>query len=275
VAFDVWIIRMKPAKLMVLGVAGVAAVSAAWLTSGLRAPQVVVREATPSQVIPMTEVLVAGAELSMGSVVTAEQLRWQGWPRSSLSEAMITKDSLPNGIEEIAGSVSRAPTMMGEPVRKERLIKGTNGGFMSAILPEGRRAVAINIVSSGAKTAGGFVLPNDRIDVIRTGRDDDAVRARQAETFIAETILQNIRVLAIGQNVQERNGEKVIVGETATLELDPKQAELITLAQRTGELSLVLRSLADAGKSVETPILREEAGLTIVRYGVSQTVGKK
>jgi pilus assembly protein CpaB len=275
VAFDVWIIRMKPAKLMVLGVAGVAAVSAVWLTSGLRAPQVVVKEAAPSQFIPMAEVLVAGAELSMGSVVTAEQLRWQGWPRSSLSEAMITKDSLPNGIEEIAGSVSRAPTMMGEPVRKERLIKGTNGGFMSAILPEGRRAVAINIVSSGAKTAGGFVLPNDRIDVIRTGRDDDAVRARQAETFIAETILQNIRVLAIGQNVQERNGEKVIVGETATLELDPKQAELITLAQRTGELSLVLRSLADAGKSTETPILREEAGLTIVRYGVSQTVGKK
>ena len=130
-------------------------------------------------------------------------------------------------------------------------------------------------MSSAAKTAGGFVLPNDRIDVIRTGRDDDAVRARQAETFIAETILQNIRVLAIGQNVQERNGEKVIVGETATLELDPKQAELITLAQRTGELSLVLRSLADAGKTAETPILREEAGLTIVRYGVSQTVGKK
>jgi pilus assembly protein CpaB len=266
---------MKPAKLMVLGVAGVAAVSAVWLTSGLRAPQVVVKEAIPAQVIPMAEVLVAGAELSMGSVVTAEQLRWQGWPRSSLSEAMITKDSLPNGIEDIAGSVSRAPTMMGEPVRKERLIKGTNGGFMSAILPEGRRAVAINIVSSGAKTAGGFVLPNDRIDVIRTGRDDDAARARQAETFVAETILQNIRVLAIGQNVQERNGEKVIVGETATLELDPKQAELITLAQRTGELSLVLRSLADAGKSVETPILRDEAGLTIVRYGVSQTVGKK
>jgi pilus assembly protein CpaB len=266
---------MKPAKLMVLGVAGVAAVSAVWLTSGLRAPQVVVKEAAPTQVIPMAEVLVAGAELLMGSVVTADQLRWQGWPRSSLSEAMITKDSLPNGIEDIAGSVSRAPTMMGEPVRKERLIKGANGGFMSAILPEGRRAVAINIVSSGAKTAGGFVLPNDRIDVIRTGRDDDAVRAKQAETFIAETILQNIRVLAIGQNVQERNGEKVIVGETATLELDPKQAELITLAQRTGELSLVLRSLADAGKSSEIPILREEAGLTIVRYGVGQTVGKK
>jgi pilus assembly protein CpaB len=266
---------MKPAKLMVLGVAGVAALSAVWLTSSLRTPQVVVQAAAPVQTIPMAEVLVAAAELPMGSPVTAEQLRWQGWPRAALSEAMITKDSMPNGVAEIAGSVSRAPTMMGEPVRRERLIKGANGGFMSAILPEGRRAVAINIVSSGAKTAGGFVLPNDRIDVIRTGRDDEAAKARQGEAFIAETILQNIRVLAIGQNVQERNGEKVIVGETATLELDPKQAELITLAQRTGELSLVLRSLADANKSVEAPVAREEAGLTIVRFGVTQTIGKK
>jgi pilus assembly protein CpaB len=266
---------MKPAKLMVLGVAGIAAMSAVWLTSGLRTPQVVVKETEPSTTVPMAEVLVAGAELAMGSIVTTEQLRWQGWPRSALSDAMITKDTLPNGIDEIAGSVSRAPTMMGEPVRRERLIKGANGGFMSAILPEGRRAVAINIVSSGAKTAGGFVLPNDRVDIIRTGRDEEAARARQGEIFVAETILQNIRVLAIGQNVQERNGEKVIVGETATLELEPKQAELITLAQRTGELSLVLRSLADANKSVEAPVAREEAGLTIVRYGVSQTIGKK
>ncbi len=266
---------MKPAKLMVLGVAGVAALSAIWLTSSLRTPQVVVQAATPIQTVPMAEVLVAAAELPMGSGVTAEQLRWQGWPRSALSEAMITKDALPNGIAEIAGSVSRAPTMMGEPIRRERLIKGANGGFMSAILPEGRRAVAINIVSSGAKTAGGFVLPNDRVDVIRTGRDEEAGRIKQAEAFVAETILHNIRVLAIGQNVQERNGEKVIVGETATLELDPKQAELITLAQRTGELSLVLRSLADANKSVEAPVAREEAGLTIVRFGTTQTIGKK
>ncbi len=93
--------------------------------------------------------------------------------------------------------------------------------------------------------------------------------------FLAETILQNIRVLAIGQNVQERNGEKVVVGETATLELDPRQSELISLAQRTGELSLVLRSLADANKPSDIPVAREDAGLTIVRFGVSQTVGKK
>jgi pilus assembly protein CpaB len=266
---------MKPAKVMVLGVAGVAALAAVWLTSGLRTEKVVVKEAAPVETIPMTDVLIASQDLAVGSHVTGEQLRWQRWPRSAVSELMITKDTMPNAIDEVAGSISRAPSLVGEPIRRDKMIKGANGGFMSAVLPEGRRAIAINIVSSGAKTAGGFILPNDRVDVIRTGRDEEATKARQADVFAAETILQNIRVLAIGANVQERNGEKVVIGETATLELEPRQAELISLAQRTGELSLALRSLADANKKAETPVEREEAGMIVVRYGVSQTIGKK
>ena len=265
---------MKPAKLMVLGVAGAAALGAVWLTSGLRTPQVIEKVVAPTESVAMTDVLVAGSDLPVGSHVVAEQLRWQRWPRAAVSELMITKETMPNGLEEVAGSISRAPSLLGEPIRRDKMIKGGNAGFMSAILPEGRRAVAINIVSSGARTAGGFILPNDRVDIIRTGRDDDATRTRQQDVFMAETILQNIRVLAIGQNVQERNGEKVVVGETATLELDPRQAELITLAQRTGEISLVLRSLADANKQSDLAP-REEAGLTIVRFGVTQTIGKK
>jgi pilus assembly protein CpaB len=264
--------------MMVLGVAGVAALSAVWLTSGLRTPQVVVqtdtRQAAPT--LATTEVLVAAVDLAVGSSVTAEQMRWQQWPRSAVSDLMITRDREPKGLEDSVGGVSRAPSLLGEPIRKDKLIKGANGGFMSAVLPSGMRAVAINIVSSGARSAGGFILPNDRVDIMKTGRDDDATRARQIETFGTETILQSIRVLAIGQNIQERNGEKVVVGETATLELDPRQAELIMLAQRSGELSLALRSLSDANKPIEAPVAaREEAGLTIVRYGNSQTVGKR
>jgi pilus assembly protein CpaB len=266
---------MKPAKLIVLGVAGVAALSAVWLTSGLRTPQVVMKsqEAAPS--VAMTEVLIASVDLPVGSTVNADQLRWQPWPRTAVSELMITKDRTPGGLEDTVGAVSRAPSLAGEPVRRDKMIKGANGGFMSAVLPTGMRAVAINIVSSGARSAGGFILPNDRVDIMRTGRDDEATRSRQSETFITETILQNIRVLAIGQNIQERNGEKVVVGETATLELDPRQAELIMLAQRSGELSLALRSLADANKQAEAPAAREESGLTIVRFGNAQTIGKR
>jgi pilus assembly protein CpaB len=266
---------MKPAKLMVIGVAGVAAISAVLLTSSLREPQIVVKAAAPVQNVALTEVLVAAIDLAIGTQVTAEQLKWQSWPTAAVSPSMITKSNAAGGLEDIAGSISRSPSMQGEPIRREKMIKGGNAGFMSAILPAGMRAVAINIVSSGAKTAGGFVLPNDRVDIIRTGRDEEATRSRQSDAFVADTILQNIRVLAIGQNVQERNGEKVVIGETATLELEPRQAELITLAQRTGDISLVLRSLADTNKPSEMIISKEEAGLTVVRFGVSQTIGKK
>jgi pilus assembly protein CpaB len=268
---------MKPAKLIVLGVSVTAALGAAWLSSGLVKPKIVVSQAAPVVQEKMDQVLVASMEIPVGTQVTMDKLRWQNWPTASVSPLMLTKGNSPQGLEEITGSIARAPTLDGEPIRKDKMIKGANGGFMSAILPTGMRAVAINIVSSGAKTAGGFVLPNDRVDIIRTGRDEENTKQRQTDIFTSDTILQNIRVLAIGQNVQERNGEKVVVGETATLEVDPKQAELITLAQRTGDLALVLRSLADIAKGSEIPVNRDkdDVAMTIIRYGVSQTIGKK
>jgi pilus assembly protein CpaB len=93
---------------------------------------------------------------------------------------------------------------------------------------------------------------------------------------MSETILANIRVLAIGQNVQERNGEKVVTGETATLELTPAQAQLITLAQKIGQLSLALRSLADASQSQDAPrVDKGDGALTVVRYGISKQSPKR
>jgi pilus assembly protein CpaB len=266
---------MKPAKLIVLGVAVSAALGAAWISSGLVKTKVVVAPSAPVAREKMDQVLVAAVEIPVGTQVTAEKLRWQDWPKASVSPLMVTRDTSPQGIEDVAGSIARAPTMDGEPIRKDKMIKGANAGFMSAVLPTGMRALAINIVSSGAKTAGGFVLPNDRVDIIKTGRDEEGTRSRQSDVYVSDTILQNIRVLAIGQNVQERNGEKVVVGETATLEVDPKQAELLTLAQRTGDLALVLRSLADIAKKDEAPPTRDDVSMTVIRYGVSQTIGKK
>jgi pilus assembly protein CpaB len=267
---------MKPAKLIVLAVAGASALGAAWIGSGVMKPKIIVREAPASAPQdPVSEVLVAAAEIPLGTLVSADKIRWQRWPKAAVSHLMLTRENSPNGLEDIAGSIARIALIEGEPVRKDKMIKGANAGFMSAILPSGMRAVAINIVSSGARTAGGFVLPNDRVDIIKVGRDEEASRAGRGDTFISDTILNNIRVLAIGQNIQERNGEKVVVGETATLELDPRQAEVITLAQRTGELSLVLRSMADISNKQEAPVNRDGSDMTIVRFGVSQTISKK
>jgi pilus assembly protein CpaB len=151
-----------------------------------------------------------------------------------------------------------------EPIRREKLIKTDGTGFLSAVLPAGKRAIAISTDSRGANTAGGFILPNDHVDVIRTYRDEGT--GSRSESYSSETILRNVRVLAIGQNVQERNGEKVVIGETATLEVDPGQVETVAQAQKTGSLSLALRSLKDVGE-VARPA--EDGAMTLVRYGVT------
>lgn len=233
---------MKPARLAVLGIAILAGGAAALMMGGgdpAPVPQVV--EAPPS--MRTVEVLVAAVDLPMGQSLKAADLRWLAWPADSAPNAVIKRTEFPNGLEETTGSIARSNFFGGEPIRREKLIKADGSGFMSAILPAGMRAVAISIDTRGATSAGGFILPNDRVDIIRTFRDDESSRSGGVDVHMSETILANIRVLAIGQNVQERNGEKVVTGETATLELTPAQAELITL--RALEKNGMMRLLAE------------------------------
>ena len=133
----------------------------------------------------------------------------------------------------------------GEPLRRSKLI-GEGQSFMSSILPSGSRAIATQIAAD--TSAGGFILPNDYVDVIMTRRNQaSGGAAGSGEGFITETILKNIKVLAIDQAIQEdEDGRKVKVGETATLELTPQQAEIITVAQQMADrLTLALRSVKD------------------------------
>jgi pilus assembly protein CpaB len=264
---------MKPARLAVLGIAILSGGAAALMMRGSEPPPPPPPPPV-AQTIPLSDVLVAANNLPMGQSLRASDLRWQPWPADMVPMGYITRNQNPDALEQTAGSIVRSNFLSGEPIRREKLIKADGSGFMSAILPSGMRAVAISIDTRGATSAGGFILPNDRVDVLRTFRDEDASRSGGGDVHLTETILSNIRVLAIGQNVQERNGEKVVTGETATLELTPSQAETVVLAQKIGQLSLVLRSLADAQK-VEEPKEEREAGLTIVRYGVPKHSSKR
>ena len=219
------------------------------------------------------QVLVAAHEVPMGAPIDEGAVSWQVWPRAAISEPMIVKSATPDALEEIKGAMTRLQFLRGEPIRRDKLVKAGQGGFMSAILPTGMRAVAIKIDNSGDATAGGFILPNDRVDVVRVSRDDEATKARGVEVLETQTILTNVQVLAIGQTIQDDNGKKVAVGGNATLELTPEQAELIVLAQHSSGsgLHLLLRSLVDsAGPAQTSADLRGGRGLVIMRYGAPQ-----
>jgi pilus assembly protein CpaB len=264
---------MKPARLAVLGIALLAGSGAAYLMSGSPPPappppEKIVQAPPP----PTTEVLVAAADEPMGQVLQAADLRWQTWPESALSPGYVTRKDNPQGLESTVGATVRSAFLAGEPIRAQKLVR-PESGFMAAILPSGMRAVAIVTDSRGTNSAGGFILPNDRVDVIRTYRDEAASKTAGVDVQQSQTILRDIRVLAVGQLIQEKNGTNVVTGETATLALTPVQAETVTLAQKIGSLSLALRSLADAGQAArpEASVAEESSanqGLTVVRFGV-------
>ncbi len=225
--------------------------------------------------VDLEQVLVAGQDLPMGTVVNEGSIHWQSWPKAAVSELMITKSAKPDALKDVEGSMTRVAFLRGEPIRHDKLVKAGVGGFMSAVLPSGKRAVAIKIDNEGDSTAGGFILPNDRVDVVRLARDDEATKARGVEVMTAQPILTNVRVLAIGQNVEEQNGKKVVTGANATLELDPDQVDLIILAQHAGNsnLHLVLRSLVDSAGPAKT-VVSADSALTVVRYGASQQAAR-
>jgi pilus assembly protein CpaB len=147
---------------------------------------------------------------------------------------------------------------------------------MAAILPTGMRAVSTQI--SPETGAGGFILPNDHVDVLLTRRDREAEKATGTEVQTSEMILKNIRVLAIDQTVSEKDGQKVITGKTATLELTPRQTETLTLAQKLGSISLALRSITDA-HAVEKDNSDEDSThrstVNVIRFGVPTTTTPK
>lgn len=265
---------MKPARLIVLGIAGLAAGGAALLMgrSG-KPPETVVVERKAS--VQTQDVLVAAAELPIGSTIKPGELRWQPWPADYVPAGAMTHGDLPAGIQEFDGAIVRIALFAGEPVRREKLVRANSNAFMSAILPSGMRAVAITIDRTGSSSAGGFILPNDRVDVMKTYREEDGPKGA-GDTQSTETILRNIRVLAIGQNVQDKNGEKVVIGDTATLEVSLPQAETLALAQKTGSLSLALRSLADSNPAqADETASKDDTSITLVRYGVARQAARR
>lgn len=253
---------MKAARIVVAGIAVVAGIGAALLVGSGGGDPPPPAPAAEIRGPPTSEVLVATQPIPIGGTLNAQNVDWRRWPDEAIGQHFIRRSERPNAREELRGAISRFPLLASEPINDTRIIRSDRPGFMAAILTPGMRAISVPITPETG--AGGFILPNDRVDVILTRRE----RAAGQDTFVSDTILSNVRVLAIDQTIQERDGEKVVVGRTATLELQPRQAESLALARQLGELSLALRSLADAPESARTEAdLQRSSTVTIIRYG--------
>jgi pilus assembly protein CpaB len=245
---------MKTARLVVLAIAISAGGVAAYLASGSE-PKAPAPE--PVAQLPTVDVLVAKSDIGLGQAVGPDDVQWQTWPSATASSNFIRRPDRPDATAQIAGSVARSPFIAGEPIREPKLVKTNGSGFMAAVLPSGMRAVSTEI--SPETGAGGFILPNDRVDVILSKRE----KSTSGSDYVSsEVILGNIRVLAIDQAPREKDGQNSVVGKTATLELKPTQAEALARARQTGTISLALRSLVDA-KTPAAP-RSEESGDGIV-----------
>ncbi len=264
---------MRAARIVVLAVALGAGGIAAYLASGSKEPPPPAPE--PVVQIETTEILVAKSDINMGQVVSAQDIQWQVWPASAASSLFLRRKDRPDAIQQLTGSIARSPFIAGEPIREAKLIKANGSGFMAALLPSGMRAVSTEI--SPETGAGGFILPNDRVDVLLTRHDREAEKATGVEAVVSETILTDVRVLAIDQTIEEKNGQRVVVGRTATLELSPNQAETLAASRQRGTLSLALRSLIDANAHAAAPDDEKNANrrLNMVRFGVTTSATPK
>lgn len=278
---------MNTQRLIVLGLALVAACGAAFLVRGMMGggtPQVV---AAPTPTIKMSEILVAAEALQPGQPLDPAKVRWEKWPTASVSSSFVTRDAVASAEDVVKDTVVRAPILKDQPITTSAIVHGKEAGFMAATLTPGMRAVSI--VVSTESGAGGFILPNDHVDLILTQKSNENPPRVRARTF-----LRSIRVLAVDQVYKEEKDQKTVLAKTATLELTPAQAETVNRAQGMGQISLSLRPLnaedaiaAVPGGNNAAPA-REAAGdplsdnfdsnarttpqVAIIRYGVTARV---
>lgn len=241
---------LSPSRIILMSVALIAGGVAAFMAAQLNATAPVAEPVVETVVAaPTTKVLVAKDVIGVGQRVTASAVEWIDWPDAAVRPEFVTDAAAPEAVTEMEGSVARAEILPGEPILEQKLAS-TNGGYLSTLLDTGKRGVSVSV--SAASASGGFIVPNDYVDVVSTRISDEGQKT--------ETILRNVRVLAINGQLgpqsttdpEQPSDEAAAVfanDALATLALDSTQAELIINATAQGQLSLVLRSITDAAEA--------------------------
>jgi pilus assembly protein CpaB len=224
--------------LAVIVAATTAFLARAWLQSeraGIAAPLGGQRQVAAK---PAVQVLVARTAIRTGQLVKPDDLRWQPWPQGNLPASYIIEGKRP--ISDFVGAVARVSFHVGAPIVESDIVMPGSRGFLAAVLKPGLRAVSVP--ATATSTVSGFIYAGDRVDVLLTHALSNGAGQQHNAT---ETILRNARVIAMDQKLDFTPGDKPDVAKTATLELTAKQTEIVTLAVKMGDLSLVLRSLQD------------------------------
>lgn len=302
---------MNSVRLIILGVALLAGMACVGLLARSMAgarPRVTVIAAAPVP-HPTTRILTAKHDLAVGDRIGEADIQWQAWPIEAMNPAYITDGpaqpaSSSTGIVATAGKLAdaasktmaspaagpgaalmgaivRQPILANEPIIAAKVVHAGSSGIMAVALDPGMRAMALPLSAESA--AGGFILPGDHVDVVLTRQVDSpsptgasGSSATPGRAFVANTVLDNVKVLAIDQNTGVQKGASV-VGATGTVEVTPKQAEILLLAKSSGQLTFVLRSYADAQGPATPGDLRAhsnpDAGVVrVFRNGVSSPV---
>jgi len=293
---------MKPARIIVICVAAVAAIGLALVVRAMGSPSnspTAVAAAAAAPVRPMAKVLVAAKDLQPGQRLKDSDMSWMDWPVDEVNPAFITDGTTPLPAVEAAaapegavasvtrvasnfatggakadyvGSVVREPILAGEPIIGRKIVRAGDSGYMAAYLEPGMRAMAIRVTVETA--AGGFILPGDRVDVLLTREAEPNNMGVMEGGRSSSTVMQNIKVLAIDQSTRAGDDEQAVVGATATLEIGPRDAEALALAKSKGELSLILRSYADTGgpSGRVAPVARQSSAVRVFRGGAPEVV---
>ena len=269
---------MNLMRFAILGIAFIAAGAAVFLARGMTGGGTTVAQAGPAPVATV-EILVASKEIAPGHSLDVDLVHWEAWPKKFVpAVGFITKETQPDLTKAVMGVVVRAPLVSGQPITEASIVHAGATGFMAATIKPGLRAIAVPVNADTG--AGGFILPNDRVDVVLSR---DVSRGGGIKNFESQTILRDVRVLAVDQTAQPQKDQQSVVGKTATLELTPDQAELLARSQQMGILSLALRALGDSSgepvadlpkKREATPVSlaprpeRRNSTVNIIRFGV-------
>jgi pilus assembly protein CpaB len=231
--------------LLAVGIAGLTAVLVNRFMAAQKAPEISQAVAEPAG----GQVLVAAVDVKPGAVLKAEDLRYEPWPQGTPDQRFIRRKPGEDAKAAFVGAIARRPLATGEPLTADAVFRQDEAGVLSGMLSPGMRAVTLSINSTSG--VAGFVLPHDHVDVMliqditgAAGKAPGVAIRGDVERFSSEVILTDVRVLAVDDKLTKADGGPNLAGKTVTVEVTPKDAEVLQIASKMGELGLALRSQA-------------------------------